>query len=120
MKVYAVGQYGTSEPTFVLKMSYGVGAEKMANGLVDALKPRFPDGEALVEEFKNCLVNGLPDGAPGGTCMEFATAGGSLALTVNGKKVGAIESKPLTEAFCGIYCDDKAVCKMQDPPASTE
>ena len=44
IKVYAVGQYGD---TFLLKMSYGVGASKMTAALADALKPRSAKQNSL-------------------------------------------------------------------------
>ena len=108
IKVYAVGEY--ADGTYVLKMSYGVGAQKMTSALADALKPRCSDAKAI-EAFEDCLVKGLPDGAPKGTKLEFSTVG-SLGVSVNGKKVGTIGSKPLASAFAGIYCDKNAVCAM--------
>lgn len=109
IKVYAVGQYGD---TFLLKMSYGVGASKMTAALADALKPRCSDKDAI-GEFESTLVSGLPDGAPKGTMLAFSTSGGKLSVSVNDKDVGTISSKPLASAFKGIYCDGNAVCKMQ-------
>ena len=55
-----MGEYGD---TFLLQMSYGVGAAKMSAALGDALKPRCGDA-ALVSEFEECLTKGLPNGAP--------------------------------------------------------
>jgi len=113
IKVYAVGLYEQGkDETYVLKMSYGVGAQKMTSALSEALKPRCKDA-SLVAAFEECLLNGLPDGAPKGTCLAFATGGGKLALSVNDKPVGKVASKPLAQAFCGIYSDKNAVCAMQ-------
>ena len=109
IKVYAVGEY--EDGTYVLKMSYGVGANKMVGALGDALKPRCSDAGS-VEEFEACLLQGLPDGAPKGTTMAFATGGGKLGVTVNEKRVGTVGSRPLAEAFANIYSDSKAVCTM--------
>ena len=98
-------------------MSYGVGSQKMASALSDALKPRLGDAQ-LVSDFEALLVGGLPNGAPKGTELEFSTGGGKLAVRVNAKPVGAISSKPLAKAFRGIYCDARSVCDMV--PVDTE
>ena len=117
IKVYAVGEY--EDGTYMLKMSYGVGAAKMTGALADALKPRCKDSEAI-ESFKDCLSGGLPNGAPKGTQMEFNTGGGSLGVSVNGKKVGAVGSKALSSAFANIYKDGNAVCTMNAVGADGE
>lgn len=114
IKVYAVGEY--NDGRYMLKMSYGVGASKMTSALADALKPRCSDADAI-SKFEECLTKGLPNGAPKGTKMEFATGGGSLGVSVNGKKVGEVRSKVLSKAFANIYSDRNAVCSM-DPVGS--
>lgn len=117
IKVYAVGEYDTG--TFMLKMSYGVGAKKMVNALGDALKPRCNDAK-LIEEFEECLTKGLPNGAPKGTVLEFATGGSKLGVTINSKPCGAIGSKALCTAFANIYTDKSAVCSMAPVGADGE
>ena len=109
IKVYAVGEY--SDKSYMLKMSYGVNAQKISSALGEALKPRCSDTKSI-EAFENCLKKGLPNGAPKGTKLAFSTAGGKLGVAVNGKSVGAIGSKALAKAFANIYCDGKAVCAM--------
>jgi hypothetical protein len=109
IKVYAVGEY--SDGTYMLQMSYGVGAQKMTSALADALKPRCSDTKSI-EAFEECLLKGLPNGAPKGTKLAFSTGGGSLRVAVNDKAVGTIGSKALTSAFADIYCDKNAVCTM--------
>ena len=59
IKVYAVGRY---DKGFLLKMKMGVGAEKMSNALVDAVKPRCSDN-AAVDQFKELMVSGCPTAA---------------------------------------------------------
>eukprot|EP00567_Pseudictyota_dubia_P013521 CAMPEP_0197446556 /NCGR_PEP_ID=MMETSP1175-20131217/11486_1 /TAXON_ID=1003142 /ORGANISM="Triceratium dubium, Strain CCMP147" /LENGTH=130 /DNA_ID=CAMNT_0042977699 /DNA_START=131 /DNA_END=523 /DNA_ORIENTATION=- len=108
IKVYAVGQYDES---FLLKMSYSIGAEKMSSALADALKPRCKDSGAITE-FKDMMLKGLPDGAKKGTTLLFGTNKGKLSFAVNDKDVGSISSKALASGFAGIYTDKKAVCKM--------
>mmetsp|Transcript_20250 Transcript_20250/g.60408 ORF Transcript_20250/g.60408 Transcript_20250/m.60408 type:complete len:163 (-) Transcript_20250:28-516(-) len=113
IKVYAVGRYETKlkASNFLLKMSMGVGAEKMANALVAAVEPRCKD-KAAVEDFKDMMIGALPDGCKKRTELAFSTTGGKLALAVNGKARGAVASKPLCKAFCDVYTDKKAVCTL--------
>ena len=108
-QVYAVGEY--DDGTYMLKMSYGVGAQKMTSALADALKPRCSDSK-LIAQFEECLLKGLPSGAPKGTKLVFSTGGGRLGVSVNDKAVGTIGSKVLSSAFASIYCDKNAVCTM--------
>ena len=110
IKVYAVGQYG--QKSFLLKMTYGVNAQKMASALKDALKPRCNDAKK-VDEFETLMLSGLPNGAPKGTTLGFGTSDGKLSLEVNGKSVGTIGSSSLAKGFAGIYTDSKAVCSMK-------
>jgi len=155
IKVYAVGMYEDmfKAPGFVLKMSMGVGAEKMTNvrrpasprragrarrarrpreparrpratparsrprtappqALVDAIKPRCSDAPAL-DKFSELMLNGLPDGCKKNMELCFGTSGGKLALSVGGKAVGSVASKPLAKAFAGVYCDRNAVCTLK-------
>ena len=109
IKVYAVGEYESG--AYMLKMSYSVGAAKMASALADALKPRCSDA-ALIDDFEACLLKGLPNGAPKGTKLVFSTSGGKLGVAVNDKHIGSIGSKKLCKAFASIYTDRNAVCAM--------
>ena len=72
----------------------------------------FGNVDELIEEFEACLLKGLPNGAPKGTCLVFDTSGGKLGLTVNDKSVATIGSKVLSSAFANIYSDKNAVCAM--------
>jgi hypothetical protein len=115
--VYAVGQYGDSH--FLLKMAMSVNAQKMSDALVEALAPRCREsknrcGETDVEDFRNLLLTGLPNGAPKGTELLFGTARNKLTVSINNKQVGsAINSKGLAAAFANIYTDKNAVCKLK-------
>jgi hypothetical protein len=110
IKVYAVGRY---DKGFLLKMKMGVGAEKMSSALVDAVKPRCSDGKA-VQQFRDLMIAGLPDGCKKGMELAFDTSKGKLALTVNGRSAGSVSSKNLCSGFEGIYTDGKAVCKLNE------
>ena len=110
IKVYAVGEYDTG--AFLLKMSYGVGAAKMSSALADALKPRCSDAK-LIKDFEECLLKGLPNGAPKGTTLMFSPSGGKLGVAINDKQVGSVGNAALCKAFRSIYTDKNAVCTMR-------
>ena len=44
--------------------------------------------------------------------LAFDTGRGKLSVSVNDKNIGSIGSKPLSQAFKGIYTDKNAVCKL--------
>ena len=92
-------------------MKMGVGAEKMSNALVDAVKPRCSDG-AAVDQFKELMVSGLPDVSKPSSMPFLQPSGGKLGLTVNGRGRGSVSSRKLCGAFEGVYTDSKAVCKL--------
>jgi uncharacterized protein YcbX len=121
-KVYAVGQYGKTNPNknnnaFVLKMNMSVNAEKLSSALMDALKPRCQKLKCdanQVNEFKDMVLQALPsEGAKSGYTLIFNTSGNKVTLTVNGKQKGKIAGKAVAKAFAAIYTDKDAVCNMQ-------
>lgn len=78
---------------------------------MDALKPRCSD-KASVDKFQELMLSSLPNGCKKNMELSFGTGGGNLALSVSGKAMGTVASKPLCQAFAGIYCDRNAVCKL--------
>jgi hypothetical protein len=113
IKVYALGKYST---TFMLKMNMGVSAEKIASSTADAIRPRCLDDKTAVDDFQKMLIAGLPNGCSKGTCMAFSTGGGKLAISVNDKSIGAVNSKALARAFADVYTDKKAVLQLKPVP----
>ena len=113
IKVYAVGEYAGG--SYMLKMSYGVGAKKMTSALVDALKPRCSDGKAI-EAFEACLLNGLPNGAPKGTKLVFSTGGNALKVAVNDKSVGSVGSKKLASGVATEVHSESMRVPARDTP----
>lgn len=109
VKVYAVGQYGK---TFLLQMSYGISGAKMTSALKAAMKSRCSDA-SKIDDFESLMLKGLPSGASKGTKIAFGTSGGKLSLSVNGRPIGSIDSKPLATSLEKIYTDSNAVCKLQ-------
>lgn len=97
---------------FMLRMNMGVGAQKMTNALVDAVKPRLQTDGTALDDFSALLLKGLPDGCKKSMCLMFGCGSGRISLTVDGMAVGAVASKPLAQAFVDVYCDDNAVCKL--------
>ena len=59
------------------------------------------------------MLEGLPEGCKKNMELCFGTSGGKLALSVGGKAVGSVASKPLAKAFAGVYCDRNAVCTLK-------
>jgi Chalcone isomerase-like len=139
IKVYSVGMYGTDDvkeslssiskaadkgkkalatlregvkecPTsFVLKMNFKVGAEKMASAIAESVAPRHSSA-ADVGELKDLIFAGVAEkgAAVKGTVIQFDCDEG-VCVSVDGKEQGKVESHGLAKAFCDVYLDDKCV-----------
>ena len=65
------------------------------------------------------IIHALEVAAPGRAAAaapiaaDSAEASKKLALSVGGKAVGSVASKPLAKAFAGVYCDRNAVCTLK-------
>lgn len=136
IKVYSVGMYsdaGTKESlatqpkstsslaalrnalqstpltTFVLKMNFKVGAEKMAEAIAESVIPRTSNMGA-VDTLKRLIADGVAakGAATPGTVLTFdCTSDGSVKVSVDGREVGS--APDLCQAFTGVFLDDKAV-----------
>lgn len=96
--------------SFVLKMNFKVGAEKMANAIADSVTPRHSNaGE--VDELKTLIFNGVSGkgAATKGTIFQFDCGANDLSVSVDGKKQGSVASSGLSKAFNDVYLDDKCV-----------
>jgi hypothetical protein len=138
IKVYSVGMYGSdsvkdslstlskssdkkkalttlrtgasSSPTsFVLKMNFKVGAEKMAAAIADSVSPRH-NSATEVGELKDLIFAGVSGKGAciKGTVLQFDCDEG-VEVTVDGKGQGKVNSPGLAKAFCDVYLDDKCV-----------
>ena len=138
IKVYSVGMYGSedvkdslstiskskekklalstlqkgasSSPTsFVLKMNFKVGAEKMAAAIADSVSPRHSSASE-VSELKDLIFAGVSGkgACVKGTVLQFDCDDG-VEVTVDGKGQGKVKSAGLAKAFCDVYLDDKCV-----------
>lgn len=101
----------SNPPTsFVLKMNFKVGAEKMANAIADSVSPRH-NNAGEVDELKTLIFNGVSDkgAATKGTIFQFDCGASELCVSVDGKTQGSVSSPGLSKAFNDVYLDDKCV-----------
>lgn len=138
IKVYSVGMYGSDDlktklaefsksmeqakalnalqagaksgSSFVLEMSFKVGAEKMAKAIADSVGARHKGQE--VNQLKDLIANGVmatKGAATKGTVLQFDCSPSGVAVTLDGKEQGSVSSSALSSAFCDVYLDDKCV-----------
>jgi hypothetical protein len=103
----------TNPTTFVLKMNFKVGAEKMASAIADSISPRH-SSDSEVSQLKDLIFEGVSGkgAAVKGTVLEFdCTDGdeGGVEVKVDGKGYGKVPSDALGKAFRDVYLDDKCV-----------
>lgn len=98
-----------SNTTFLLKMNFKVGAEKMASAIAESVAPRYDGSESEVNDLKDIISKGIDGAATKGTILQFDCTEEGLEVTVNGKEQGVVPSAGLAKAFCDVYLDDKAV-----------
>lgn len=100
---------GSSNTSFVLKMNFKVGAEKMASAIADSVSPRH-NTASEVSELKGLILTGVADkgACVKGTVLQFDLDNG-VEVTIDGKPQGKVKSSGLAKAFCDVYLDDKCV-----------
>uniref|UniRef100_A0A7S4N8E4 Chalcone isomerase domain-containing protein n=1 Tax=Odontella aurita TaxID=265563 RepID=A0A7S4N8E4_9STRA len=109
----AIQSKAKSGPTsFLLKMNFKVGAEKIASSLAESVAPRHSSaGE--VEDLKKKIFDGVSATSKGaatkGTEFQFDCTEEGISVTVDGKSQGTIPSAGLGKAFCDVYLDDNGV-----------
>jgi len=100
-----------SNTTFVLKMNFKVGAEKMASAIADSVAPRH-GSTTEVNSLKSLILAGVSEkgAAVKGTVLQFdCSPEEGLDVSVDGKEQGNVASPLLAKAFCEVYLDDKCV-----------
>jgi len=100
-----------SETSFVLKMNFKVGAEKMASAIAESVAPRHTDSSE-VDNLKSLIFSGVSGkgAAVKGTVLQFDCSPESgVDVSVDGKEQGSVASPGLAKAFCGVFLDDKSV-----------
>lgn len=94
--------------TFLLQMSFKVGAEKISAAIADSVSARYQKANE-VNLLKSLIFNGVEGAATKGTTFCFDCTAAGIAVAVNGKAQGQVESPGLSKAFCNVYLDDKCV-----------
>ena len=101
-----------SNPTsFVLKMNFKVGAEKMASAIAESVTPRHSDA-SKVDELKDLIFSGVAakGAAVKGTVLQFdCSPETGIDVSVDGKGQGNVASPELARSFCDVYLDGKCV-----------
>ena len=123
IKVYAVGMYGTSDAkqslsdvsaadkkkalpllrsgsktSFLLKMNFKVGAEKMASAIAESVAPRHSD-TSEVDALKTLIFDGVSSkgAATKGTTFQFDCSGDGVAVTKQQPNKNEQQHKTTTE-----------------------
>jgi hypothetical protein len=96
--------------SFLLKMNFKVGAEKMASAIADSVSPRH-NNAGEVDELKSLIFNGVSakGAATKGTTFQFDCENSGIDVSVDGKIQGHVSSHGLSQAFCDVYMDDDCV-----------
>ena len=147
IKVYSVAAYGTAEikatlegmsrskneqealavlqsaakadqATFLLEMSFKVGAEKMANAIAESVAPRHKGSSSDVDALKDIIFKGVvaKGAASKGTTFQFdCNSNSGVSVSVDGKAQGSVSSPGLASALCDVYLDGNCV----SPPLRT-
>jgi len=90
--------------TFLLKMSFKVGAEKIAAAIAESVDPRTSDKSA-VETLKQLILDGVTakGAATPGTTLQFNCSDEGVTLFVDGTEIGSAPG--LCQAFCDVFLD---------------
>jgi len=96
--------------SFLLKMNFKVGAEKMASAIADSVAPRHDNADE-VDALKTLIFDGVSKkgGATKGTTFQFDCEDSGIDVSVDGEKQGSVNSPGLGQAFCDVYMDDNCV-----------
>ena len=98
--------------SFVLKMVYVLGAEKMADAIADGIKPRYGGSASDVNELQSLIVdavNSIGGQASKGTVFRFDCSEEGVNVIVDGKLQGTAKGGGLGSAFVDVFMDENAV-----------
>ena len=96
--------------SFLLKMNFKVGAEKMASAIAESVSPRHSNA-AEVNQLKQILSDGISKkgAAVKGTTLKFDCTEAGIKVEIDGQPEGTVAGPGISKAFCDVYLDDKAV-----------
>lgn len=97
--------------TFLLKMNFKVGAEKMASAIAESVAPRHSGNSGEVDDLKKLIFEGISEkgAATKGTTFQFDCSDDKISVSVDGVDKGSVESSGLSQAFCDVYLDENSV-----------
>jgi hypothetical protein len=83
----------------------------MASAIAESVSPRHTGSASEVNDLKSLIFHGVEakGAASKGTTFQFDCSDSGVAVTVDGKSQGAVDSATLSSAFCDVYLDDKCV-----------
>ncbi len=98
----------TTRTSFLLKMNFKVGAEKMAGAIAESVVPRTSN-KAAVDTLKQLIVDGVTSkgAATPGTVLRFDCSQDGVKVSVDGSEIGTAPG--LQQAFCDVFLDDNCV-----------
>jgi hypothetical protein len=107
------GAHDTST-TFLLKMNFKVGAEKMASAIAESVAPRAgATANDDVDALKELILQGISakgGAATKGTTLQFdCEPENGIRVAVDSKSQGTVPSQLLSKSFCDVYLDDQTV-----------
>lgn len=102
--------------TFVLKVNFRLGAEKISSAIAEGVTPRAaaaggPDGAAAVEALRGLILDGVAKARGGravpGTVLRFDCSGEGVTVSVDGTEAGTAPG--IGPAFCDVFLDERGV-----------
>jgi len=125
-------QSSTPPATFLLKMNFKVGSQKMANAIAESVGTRTStattttttttsqdididididdNNHSSLSQLKSLILGGMNEQpAKKGTEFRFDCTREGIEVAVNGQSQGTIRSPNLAKAFCNVYLDENTV-----------
>ena len=102
----------TRVTSFVLQMTYSVGAEKIASAIGESVQPRYNGSSDHIKVLENLIIDGVNEiggQATKGTTFRFDCALDGVEVSVNGVSQGGASFDGLGAAFVDVFTDENAV-----------
>jgi hypothetical protein len=96
--------------TFVLEMSFKVGADKMAKAIADSVGGRYTNKDE-VTALQTLIAKSVAKkgAATVGTKIQFNCGEDGVEVAVDGQVQGRVGGRALAAAMCDVYLDDNCV-----------